>query len=190
MKSSKQKLLDATFEEIYKNGYNGTSLGDILKNSGVKKGSLYHHFSSKKELVLEMMREQFIKRVEENWKELSNSDVNTIDILISTLKNRDKDFQNGCPLGNILQECSSLDNDFAKVMDDILKIWEKIFEEAINKAIKKGEIKGVDAKQLALFLIAVYEGAILVSKRSKSEKEYKICIAQLDNLLNSLKVEI
>jgi len=189
MKTSRQKLIDATFEELYKYGYSGTSLGNILINSGVKKGSLYHHFSSKKELVLAMIKEKFLERVEKNWEGLKRHDADTIDTLISILKNGDRDFQNGCPMGNILQECSGLDEDFINLIDEILSLWEKIFEDTIAKAIKKGEIKTVNSKEMALFLIAVYEGAILMSKRSKSQKEYKICIEQLEFLLNSLRVE-
>ncbi len=188
MKDSRSKLIDATFEEVYKNGYSGTSLGDILEKSGVKKGSLYHHFSSKKDLVLAMIREKFLKRVEENWKELSQSSENIIDTLLLILKNKDKNFQNGCPLGNVLQECSSLDEDFVKLMDEILNSWGKLFEDALKKAISKNEIQTVDTKAMSLFLIAVYEGAILMSKRSKSSKEYNECINQLDFFLNSLKI--
>jgi len=189
MKSSRDKLIDATFQEIYKKGYSGTSLGDILENSQVKKGSLYHHFSSKKDLVLAMIKEKFLKRVEENWQELSQKDEDIIDTLILVLKGKDKNFSNGCPLGNVLQECSNLDEDFVVLMDEILKGWEKLFENALSKAIEKKEIKNVDAKEMALFLIAIYEGAILMSKRSKSSKEYQICINQLEHFLNLLKTK-
>jgi len=190
MKSSRQKLIDATFQEIYKSGYSGTSLGNILKNSGVKKGSLYHHFSSKKDLVLAMIRDKFLKRVEDNWQQLSQANEGIIDTLILILKGKNKNFQNGCPLGNILQECSSLDEDFIKLMDEILKSWEKLFKDALNKAVEKNEIKSIDTKEMSLFLIAIYEGAILMSKRSKSSKEYQTCINQLEFFLNSLKIRV
>jgi TetR/AcrR family transcriptional repressor of nem operon len=82
-----------------------------------------------------------------------------------------------------------LDEDFVKLMDDILKSWEKLFEDALNKAIEKKEIKNINTKEMSLFLIAIYEGAILMSKRSKSSKEYQICINQLEFFLNSVKTK-
>jgi TetR/AcrR family transcriptional repressor of nem operon len=121
---------------------------------------------------------------------LSQTNEDIIDTLILILKGKDKNFQNGCPLGNVLQECSGLDEDFVKLMDDILKSWEKLFEDALNKAIEKQEIKNINTKEMSLFLIAIYEGAILMSKRSKSSKEYQICINQLEFFLNSLKIRV
>jgi TetR/AcrR family transcriptional regulator, cholesterol catabolism regulator len=38
-------------------GYHGTSIGDLAKELGVQKGSLYAHISSKQDLLYEAMRE-------------------------------------------------------------------------------------------------------------------------------------
>ena len=50
-KSSRDKLLDVTFNEVYKYGYCGAATANILKKAGVPRGSMYHHFESKKALV-------------------------------------------------------------------------------------------------------------------------------------------
>jgi len=55
--TTREKLLDYTFEEVYIHGYNATSIDSILKKAKVPKGSMYHHFKSKKELVLAMVGE-------------------------------------------------------------------------------------------------------------------------------------
>jgi len=46
--TTKDKILDTTFMLVYKYGYNGTSTSMILKECNIPKGSLYHHFNSKK----------------------------------------------------------------------------------------------------------------------------------------------
>lgn len=59
---TREKLLDITFEEVYIHGYAATSVDTILKKAGITKGSMYHHFKSKKELVLAMIEERlFVK---------------------------------------------------------------------------------------------------------------------------------
>ncbi len=37
IRESREKLLDAAFLEVYKNGYHGASTAAILKNAGVPK---------------------------------------------------------------------------------------------------------------------------------------------------------
>ena len=47
---TRQHLLEAAFQEIYKVGFQAASLQTILSNAGVTKGALYHHFKNKKAL--------------------------------------------------------------------------------------------------------------------------------------------
>jgi len=44
---TRQKLLSAAFEEIYRSGFQAASLDRILAKAGVTKGALYHHFIDK-----------------------------------------------------------------------------------------------------------------------------------------------
>lgn len=53
--TSRDKLLDVTFEEVYRFGYCGAGTATILKKAGVPRGSMYHHFSSKKVMVMAMI---------------------------------------------------------------------------------------------------------------------------------------
>lgn len=62
--STREKLLDISFEEVYIHGYTATSVDAILKKSGVPKGSMYHHFKSKKELVLAMVKERLFPKID------------------------------------------------------------------------------------------------------------------------------
>ena len=49
---SRKRIVEAALKLFATQGYHNTGIADILKESGVKKGSLYHYFSSKKELGL------------------------------------------------------------------------------------------------------------------------------------------
>ena len=48
-------------------GYNATSVDAILKKAKVSKGSMYHHFKSKKELVLAMVENILTMQGEFTW---------------------------------------------------------------------------------------------------------------------------
>ncbi|MDD2382701.1 MAG: TetR/AcrR family transcriptional regulator [Sulfurospirillaceae bacterium] len=188
MRDTKERLIEATFNEVYQKGYNTASLSTILERAQTNKGTMYHYFSSKKTMVLAMIEEKYQNRMKENWQDLEASEDNIIDTLLVILKNKEKNFTYGCPLGNILQECSVFDDDFTKLLRTIFKNWEELFQKALLKAIANKEIKEIDVERIALFLIALYEGALLLSKKSGSSKEYDSCIAQLEYFLNTLKI--
>lgn len=48
---SKDKILHAAFKLFLEKGLQATSMKDILKESGVSNGTLYHHFSSREKIV-------------------------------------------------------------------------------------------------------------------------------------------
>jgi AcrR family transcriptional regulator len=56
IKKPKQKrigeIINASVDEFLENGYDGTSMESIARRAGISKGGLYHHFSSKDEILL------------------------------------------------------------------------------------------------------------------------------------------
>ncbi|MGB3750326.1 MAG: TetR/AcrR family transcriptional regulator [Arcobacteraceae bacterium] len=189
MEDIRTRLINATFDEIYTNGYHATSLANILTSANTKKGSMYHYFSSKKELVLAMIEEKLELRIEKRWKELSTCDANIIDFLIDTLNDTQNiDLQRGCPLGNLLQESINDDEDFTDILTKILHRWKNIFVSILHKAAQNDEIKdSIDIEKCAIFLIASIEGALLIAKKSKDRQDYEDCMEQLTFYLYSIK---
>ncbi|MEM6725516.1 MAG: TetR/AcrR family transcriptional regulator [Bacteroidota bacterium] len=51
-KAGKKRIIDTAFQLFVQNGYNGVSLNDIIANSGLSKGAIYHHFDSKYAIYL------------------------------------------------------------------------------------------------------------------------------------------
>jgi AcrR family transcriptional regulator len=59
---TREKLLDAAELLFTRNGYDGTSMGDVARRAGCGVGTLYHHFADKRALLLELI-ERFGDRV-------------------------------------------------------------------------------------------------------------------------------
>jgi TetR/AcrR family transcriptional regulator, transcriptional repressor for nem operon len=47
VEKTRRKILEAAFEEFYKNGFQGGSLNRIVDGAGTTKGALFHHFRGK-----------------------------------------------------------------------------------------------------------------------------------------------
>ena len=63
--SSRRRILDCAARLFRHKGYGATSLRDIAAESGMKAGSLYYHFASKDEIVIDILNIG-VARVHEN----------------------------------------------------------------------------------------------------------------------------
>ena len=52
----REEIFEAALSCFNSNGYYQTSIDEIAAQAGISKGGIYHHFKSKKELVIELFR--------------------------------------------------------------------------------------------------------------------------------------
>lgn len=197
--NTKSKIIEAAFEEFYHNGYHGTGLNAILKKANVTKGALYHHFHSKKELTLEMIKSIFSAYVQKIWIEPFNNTEKPIETLITSIrniptykltKNIDYCHHHGCPLNNLIQEIGPTDIDFANALGAIYVTWKDTVKQVLQKEQNKGAIKKeTDIDSAALFIISAIEGCIMTAKtveREEAQAAYEQCTTQLFIYIRSL----
>lgn len=53
--ATRERLLQAAKELFARGGYEGTSIGDVAGRAGVGVGTVYHHFSEKREILIELL---------------------------------------------------------------------------------------------------------------------------------------
>ncbi len=79
-KNTRSKIVSAAWELFYENGYDNTTVDDIVERSGTSKGSFYHYFAGK-DALLGSLSTLF----DEKYQELSTtmpSDLTSFDKLI------------------------------------------------------------------------------------------------------------
>lgn len=52
--SAKQKIIDTAFKLFLEQGYNNTTVNQIIKESETSRGAFYHHFEGKEEVLFSM----------------------------------------------------------------------------------------------------------------------------------------
>ncbi len=194
MKDIRQNLIDTMFESLYKEGYNGCNLNAILKRAGTSKGGMYHHFDSKQNLAVTAIEEVLGEYVYNYWeKPLSESEnpLQTLYELITALADPDTingmglDFHYGCPLNNLIQELSAMDEAFASVLKGIFTRWEQSVAQALMRVRKNLRID-VQIEHAASFIIASIEGCFSYAKVYNSEDDFKHLMEQLIAFIKSL----
>src|SRR5450432_1216804 len=125
---TRERLLQAASREIYKSGYQSAGLETILATAGVTKGALYHHFDNKEALGYALVDEIIGPNLRGKWLRPLESGNDPIDILIGIVRSesvRPADVRGGCPLNNLAQEMSPLDEGFRKRLEDVFQAWQE-----------------------------------------------------------------
>ncbi len=190
---TRQKLLRAAFEEIYRRGFQAASLDRILAKAGVTKGALYHHFIDKAALGYAVVDEVVKGLLLERW--LGLLDQHTGDPLTAlqdVLRKRAAsltadEIELGCPLNNLAQEMSPLDERFRRLVDATFDAWRKGFAQALERGRADGTVRqDVDARKVAAFLVAAAEGSYGLAKSANSRTMLRSNLETLATYLDTL----
>ncbi len=79
-RNTKSKIVSAAWKLFYDNGYENTTIEDIIFESGTSKGSFYHYFESK-DALLGSLAHLFDEKYEELESKI-NPDTDSIEILL------------------------------------------------------------------------------------------------------------
>jgi len=184
---TREKILDAVFKLVYINGYNGTSMAMILQECNIPKGSLYHFFKSKKEMVLAVVKERIAPRMDEFYvlnEVEGESGIDTIIVAILNVSEKELLVSYGCPLNRLNQEMSPVDADFEIAINTI---YEKIKNKTVRLLENSTLEDGVNSSSLAEYIIGSVWGALSLSPKQSSKKRYLDSINHLTNYLKALK---
>ncbi len=190
---TRQALLSAAFTEINQNGFQAASLANILNETAVTKGALYHHFPSKLALGYAVVDELIWESVKENWITPLDDTDNIIDALLSMI-DRSIECRNennicfGCPLNNLAQEMSPLDEGFRERINNIFDQWRIAIANGLVTGQAKGNIKkSISAEASAYFIVAAIEGATSLAKNAKSVEVLRTSLEGLKQHLQTLR---
>ena len=190
---TRQTLLQAAFAEIYHKGYQAASLTQILADTGLSKGALYHYFPDKKSLGLAVVEEKIRPFMTAMMFEPLAETRQPLAAMQSLLaaKSAENDPQIvalGCPLNNLMQEMSPIDETFRLHLNNIFQDWVTVVEKALTRGKKSGEVrKNVDASQTAFFIVSALEGCVGMCKNTQCIGAFRGCLAQLGHFLDTLK---
>jgi TetR/AcrR family transcriptional regulator, transcriptional repressor for nem operon len=188
---TRERLLQAAFQEVHRSGFQRAGIDTILAATNVTKGALYYHFDGKEALGYAVVEEIIAKLLRDRWLRPLLSDGQPIDILIGIVRRtpvRPEEVRAGCPLLNLAQEMSPLDEQFRKRLERIFLAW----QEGVATLLRKGQSQGTVRRDLnpdetASFLIAMVEGYVSLAKNAQDAKVWEVGIRNIVGWLRSLR---
>jgi len=192
---TREKLLQAAFEEIYRRGFQAASLGTILAKARVTKGALYHHFPDKAALGRAVVDEVVRGLLLQRWSvgPLAQLERDPVTALQGILRHRAaeltaREVELGCPLNNLAQEMSPLDERFRRRVDATFDTWRDAFAGALERGKADGTVRqDVDPRKVAGFIVAAIEGSFGLAKSARSGPMLRSNLEVLGTFLDSLR---
>ena len=173
---TRERLLDITFDEVYIHGYTATSVDSILKKAGIPKGSMYHHFKGKKELVLAMVQERLFPKMELFFDFKRKEGVSVTDALRGTFAGMSKNkplITYGCPLYRLMVELSPVDETFDRLLSARVVQMQENLALLLQKGVDSGEFKEtLPTKDFATYILESTWGVLSLSPSLSSSKHF------------------
>ncbi|WP_072681501.1 TetR/AcrR family transcriptional regulator [Arcobacter sp. LA11] len=188
--STKDKLLDSAYIEIYTYGFQGCNVDRILKHAKVPKGSMYHHYKSKKELALAVIKERITPKMLTffSFETVENeNEIDTIKNKLTQISKIDYLLKYGCPLNKLVREMFSLDDSFKIELEKTYAQIIKNIENLLEIALKNNHIKKCNIKTLSLFIYTSTIGNISIGEDNITKESYLGSLQHLFNYLDSIK---
>ena len=190
---TRQQLVLAAFLEMHEQGFRNASLSRILDRVGVTKGALYHHFKNKLELGYAVIEEVIKPMVVTEWVQALADTDDPLEAIKTIIRERRAEHGEtvrvcGCPLNNLAMEMSPIDEGFRLRIQALFGSWQRGIASALRQGQAHGKVRqGVDADQIATFILASIEGTIGLGKNAQSMDVFEASFAGLDLFLDSLR---
>ncbi len=173
-------------------GYKATSISHITDATGYTKGAIYRHFKSKEKLeeeslaylmgiIFEKLREQI--KMHDNAINKLKSIIHFFELYVTK-----SPIKGGCPLLNVAIEADDDSPHLRKKANAILETLKDSIVIILSNGIKFGQLKkNIDKEYYATLIIASLEGAIMMSKLSKTNHAIQVVISHLEKVIEEIK---
>jgi TetR/AcrR family transcriptional repressor of nem operon len=191
MVTAREKLIATAQGLMHTQGYQPTSVDEIIAAAGVSKGSFYHYFKSKEELgaaVAEHYLEQAVavlgKGTYQDIEDPLERGFAFVDHLESTSTRL---WNHGCMLGSFAIDLSASHPEIATRLDQLMSRLEGRMEPLLKPIAEAcTQEDAPTARELADHLMAVIEGGIVMAKAHGDPQRMAKAIHEFRRYLKAL----
>ena len=166
---TKQRLLDAGMTMLLKHGYHDLGIQALLEETGIPKGSYYHHFKDKEDYALQVV-DQYMGQVHAGLDLcLGDEKRPPLERVRRFFELTQQSYQNdgymGCLLGGLGQELSGVSEVFRRKIERCFSTIADRIAVCLESARTRGDLPtDSDPRRMASLLVDCWEGAALRSR--------------------------
>jgi TetR/AcrR family transcriptional regulator, transcriptional repressor for nem operon len=169
-------------------GFEGSAMSDLMAATGLEKGGIYRHFSSKEELAAEAFdyawKSAFETRIHD-LEQVPNSIEKLKRFIVNFINGRPA-VPGGCPVLNTAVEADDGNLLLRDRVRAAWREWRDYLAEIVAAGLKRKEIRPeVDAKQVATLLISSLEGALMIARLERNKEALLTAQSHLERYLDT-----
>ena len=190
---TRERILARSAQLFNRQGYFGASLTDIMRETGLEKGGIYNHFSSKEQLALEAFDYAYAL-VQQRVRLALAGKYNAIERLLAIVSvfqgiAEDPPVVGGCPILNTAIEADDANEVLRDRARSAMDDWRATIHRVVNKGIERQEIRpGTDADEVATIFITTLEGAVMLSNLYKDPVYMKRAAEHIGHYIETIKL--
>lgn len=190
---TRERIVERMFAQIHRCGFQGLRADKVVADMDITKGALYHYFPNKQSIGLAVIDEIIAPHYLAFYHQLSRNNDNPIVQLQNHLRDlksmaTSETISLGCPLNNLIQEMSPIDEDFRKHLKSVVDKMHQAIAHALETGKYNGFVlKSIDTNALAHFFLSSLEGAYGMAKVHQSAEIFHASIDTLIMMLNGLQ---
>lgn len=184
------QVLERAMKVFWKNGYDNSSLKELLSEMEILNGSFYNTFGSKKNLFIEVVRYYNAQVTARRCALLIDapSFKKGVRLFFEEIVNEHKNCSNpaGCLFVQSFNSEIAKDEEYKIFIKESTESFEKFFEEQIDKGIKNEELSdGINSSVVASILVTHIQGMMIQSQLNFSTSKLE---EQVEKLLIALEL--
>jgi AcrR family transcriptional regulator len=173
--TTRERILDTTADLFRRYGYTGTGLKQIVADANAAFGSIYHFFPGGKE----QLGDEVIRRSGQMYFELvmavfdAEPDVvNGVQAVFTGAAEvlRATDYADACPIATVALEVASSNEPLRQATADVFDSWIT----GASARFTAAGIPGPQARQLTIALVAMLEGAFVLSRAARTTEALEV----------------
>lgn len=183
---TRERMVQTAARLVMSQGFHGTSLAEILAASQAPRGSLYFHFPGGKEELILAGAQHAIAQASKNLRHAfaQTADASEgIRLFFDGLVEMELDshYRIGCPVNALTSDTPAHTSPLSDVCREGIREWEQIYRDAF---VADG-IAPTRAAELATFVLAAEEGAILMARARRETAPLESVRDQLATMIRN-----
>jgi AcrR family transcriptional regulator len=180
--TKRERLIAGTRRVIYEQGVEKTTIADIARAADVPVGNVYYYFKTKDELVAAAIEghARDLRAVLESLERHRAPHARLKALVRELIRQRETVVEYGCPLGTLCSELDKHPDGLDRTCADLLRLLVDWTEQQFRAIGRR------DARDLAVALIASYEGIALLTNTFRDPELMAREGRRLDRWIDSL----
>lgn len=178
--ATRERIVAGAAALIYERGVASTSLDDIMAATGTSKSQLYHYFSDKDALVVEVIRRQLDHIIAGQEAELRGLRTweglqRWCDHVVAGT--RATGGTGGCPLGSLVGELADQSEPARETLAICFSEWEAYLVDGFTAMREDGLLSGeADPAELAVTVMTALQGGLLLAQTTRDVRPLELAL--------------